>query len=72
MILVQAKDQEKLCSKNTSFIPMPIACAPISSPVVDQHPAATTDDESIENVDPVALDVYIVNPDVVMDIALRR
>ena len=47
------------------FIPMPIASALISSPVVDQHLVATTDDESIEDVDPIALDV-------VMDIPLRR
>ena len=44
---------------------MPIASASISSPVVDQHPIATADDEPIENVDPVA-------PVVVMDIPLRR
>ena len=44
---------------------MPIASAPIFSHVVDQHPIATTDDEPIENVDPVA-------PDVVMNIPLRR
>ena len=43
------------------FILMPIASAPISSPVVDQHLVATTDDEPIEDIDPVA-------PDVVMDI----
>ena len=44
---------------------MPIVSTPISSPVVDQHPVATTDDEPIEDVDPVA-------PDVVIDIPLRR
>ena len=43
---------------------MPIASAP-TSPVVDQHLVATTNDEPIEDVDPVALDV-------VMDIPLRR
>ena len=47
------------------FIPLPIASAPISSPIVDQHPIAIIDDEPIENVDPVALDVA-------MDISLRR
>ena len=36
------------------FIPMPIASAPISSPIVNQYPIATTDDEPIEDVDPVA------------------
>ena len=44
---------------------MPIASTSISSPVVDQHPIATIDDEPIEDVDPVALNV-------VMDITLRR
>ena len=46
------------------FILVPIVSSPISSPVVDQHPVATTDDEPIEDVDPIALDV-------VMDIPLR-
>ena len=45
---------------------MPIASAPISSPIVDQHPVATTDIEPIEDVDPIALDVNIVALDVVM------
>ena len=36
------------------FIDMPIAFALISSHVVDQHPVATTDDEPIEDVDPVS------------------
>ena len=47
------------------FISMPVASAPISSPVVDQHLVATPDNEPIEDVDPVA-------PDVVEDIPLRR
>ena len=47
------------------FILVPIASAPISSSVVDQHLVATTDDEPIEDVDPVTLNV-------VMDIPLRR
>ena len=51
---------------------MPIASASISSPVVDQHPIAITDDKPIEDVDPVALDVDLVALDVVMDIPLRR
>ena len=51
---------------------MPIASAPICSPVINQHPGATTDDEPIENVDLVALDVDLVDLDVVMDIPLRR
>ena len=47
------------------FIPVPIASASIFSPVVNQHLIATTNDEPIEDVDPIA-------PDVVMDIPLRR
>ena len=47
------------------FIPMLIAFAPISNPIVDQHLVATTYDEPIEDVDSVALDVA-------MDIPLRR
>ena len=39
------------------FIYVPIASAPISSPVVDHHLVAITDDEPIEDVYPVALDV---------------
>ena len=57
--------REIVFKEHSVFIPMPIAPAPISSPVVDQHPVATADDEPIEDVDPVA-------PDVVMDIPLRR
>ena len=44
---------------------MPIASALISSLVVDHHPVATTDDEPIK-------DVYPIAPNVVMDIPLRR
>ena len=51
---------------------MPIASTPISSPVIDQHPIATTDDEPSEDVDIVALDVDIVASNVVMDIPLRK
>ena len=47
------------------FLPMPIASTLISSPIVNYHPVATTDDEPIEDVDPIALDVA-------MDIPLRR
>ena len=54
------------------FIPMPIASTPISGPVVDQHPVATTNDEAIEDVDLVAPYVNIVVPDAVMNISLRR
>ena len=44
----------------------------ISSPVVDQHPIATTNDESIEDVDPVAPVIDPIALDVAMDIPLRR
>ena len=54
------------------FILVPIAYTLISSPVVDQHPVATTDDETIEDVDLVGLDVDLVASYVVMDIPLRR
>ena len=47
------------------FIPMPIFSTPIFSPVVDHHPVATTNDEPIKDVDPVAFDVA-------MDMPLRR
>ena len=73
MILVQAKGQEKLCSKNTQFfILVPIASSRISSPVIDQHLVATTDNEPIEDIDPVAPDVDLVALDIVIDIHLRR
>ena len=54
------------------FIYIPIVSPQISSPVVDQHPVATTDDEPLEDVDSVALNVDIVALDVVMDILLMR
>ena len=47
------------------FIPVLIASAPISSPFVDQHSISTTNDEPIEDANPV-------DPDVVMDIPLMR
>ena len=60
------------------FILLPIASAPISSPIVDQHPIATSDNEPIEDVDPIVVDVGLVvadvgliAPDVIMDIPLR-
>ena len=55
-----------MLKKHLVFIPMPIVSIPISSPVVDQHPVATIDDE------PIAPDVDLVAPNVVMDIPLRR
>ena len=54
------------------FIHVPIAFAPISSLVVDQHSIATTDDEPIEDVYPVASDVDRAASDTVMDMPLRR
>ena len=54
------------------FILVPIAYAPISSSIVDQHLVATTNDEPIEDVDPETPDVDIVAPNVVMNIPLRR
>ena len=54
------------------FIHVLIVSALISGPIVDQHPVATTNDEPIKNVDLVAPNVDIVDPDVVMDIPLRR
>ena len=54
------------------FILVSIVSASISSPVGDQHPEATTDDEPIEDVDPVAPNVDPVALDVAMDIPLRR
>ena len=51
---------------------MPITSAPISSPVVDQHPNANTNEEPIKDVDLVAPNVDLVVTDVVMDIRLRR
>ena len=53
------------------LIPVPITSAPISSPIVNQHLIATTDDEPIEDVDHVASNVDIVAPNAVMDIPLR-
>ena len=54
------------------FIFVLIASALISSPIVNQHPIATPNNEPIEDVDPVAPDVDLVALDVVMDIPLRR
>ena len=58
--------------ENLVFILVPIVSAPIFSPVVDQHPVATTDDKPIEDVDLVALDIDLVALDVVMAIPLMR
>ena len=57
--------------EHSVFIPVPIASASISSHVVNQHPIATTNDEPIEDVDPVALVVDSIALDVVIDIPFR-
>ena len=54
------------------FIHVPISSVPMSSLVVDQHLVATTDDEPIEDVNPISPDVDLVALDVAMDIPLRR
>ena len=54
------------------FIPMPIASAPISSLIIDQHPIATIDDKPIDDVNPIAPNVDPVALDLAMDIPLRR
>ena len=41
------------------FIPMHIALAPISSPVVYQHSIATSDNELIEEVNPEAPEIHL-------------
>ena len=71
--------REVVFKEHLVFIPVPIASAPISSLIVDQHLVATTNDEPIENVDLIALyvdlialDVDLVALDVVMNIPLRR
>ena len=63
--------REIVFKEHPVFIPVPIAFTPISSPVVDQYPVATADDEPIEDVNPITLDVNLVVPDVVMDIPLK-
>ena len=51
---------------------MTIVSTLISSPIVDKHRVATTDDELIEDVDPVAPDIDLLALNVVIDISLRR
>ena len=57
--------REIVFKEHLILIPVSIVSTSISSPIVDQHPIATTDDEPIKDVD-------ILAPDVVMDIPLRR
>ena len=58
--------REIVFKEHPVFIHVPIASGPISSHIVDQHPVATTDDEPIKDVDPVAPNVDLVAPDVVI------
>ena len=58
--------------EHSVYIHVLISSTPIYSPIVDQHLVASTDDEPIEDVDPIALNVDLVSLDVVMDIPLRR
>ena len=64
--------KEIVFKEHPIFIHVPIASTLISSPVIDQHPIATPDNEPIEDVDPVAPNVDLVTLDVVIDIPLRR
>ena len=64
--------REIVLKKHSNFIIVPIAYVPISSPVIDQYPIATTDDELIDDVDPIAPYVDLVALDIVMDIPSRR
>ena len=64
--------REFLFKEHPFFILLSIASTPIASPIIDQHPVATTDDEPIEDVDPVVPYADPVSLDVVMNIPLRR
>ena len=64
--------REIVFTEHKVFIPVPIASAPISSLVVDQHSVTTIDNEPIEDVDLVVPVVDLVALDVVMDIPLRK
>ena len=71
--------REIVFKEHLVFILVPIASAPISSLVVNQHLVATTVDKPIEDVDLVAPDVDPVAPyvdpvalDIAMDIPLKR
>ena len=46
--------REIVFKEHPIFIHAPIASTPIFSPIVDQHPVATTDDEPIEDADLVS------------------
>ena len=63
--------REIVFKEHLVFIHVPISFAPIFSLIVDQHLVATTDDESIEDVNPLVPDVDLIALDVVMVIPLR-
>ena len=48
-----------MLKEHSVFIPVPIAFAPISSPVVYQHLIATPDNELIEEVNLEALEIHL-------------
>ena len=64
--------REIVFKEHPFFIAMHIASTLIFSPIIDQHPVATTDEEPIEDVDLAAPYVDLVALDVAMDILLRR
>ena len=64
--------REIVFKEHPFFISVPIASAPMSSPIVDQHLVATTDNEPIEDVDLVTPYVDPIALDVAMNIPLRR
>ena len=57
---ISQKPRKIMFKEHPVFILMPITSTPISNLIVDQHLIATIDDESIEDVDSIALDVDIV------------
>ena len=54
--------REIVFKEHLVFIPMSIASASISVPIIDQHPIATIDDKPIEDIDPITSDVVIDIP----------
>ena len=63
--------REIMFKEHPIFIHVPIVSTMISSPIVDQHPVATPDNELIKDADPVARNVDLVALDVVIHIPLR-
>ena len=64
--------REIVFKEHPVFIHVSISSAPISSPIVNQHPVATTDDKPIKDVDLVVPYVDPIALDVTMDVPLRR